>query len=57
MSVCMIKEHSRLNPDDMCFGLVLLLLLTISAHAQQGYSSRPVCLSVCHALILEITDN
>ncbi len=53
----MIKEHGRLNPDDMCCDLVLLLLLTLSAHAQQGYSSRPVCLSVCHDLILEITDN
>ena len=32
-------------------------LLTLSAHAREGYSSRPVCLSVCHALILENTDN
>ncbi len=35
MLVCMIKEHCRLNPDDMCCDLVLLLL-TLSAHAQQG---------------------
>ena len=28
-------------------------LLTLSMHAQEGYSSRPVC----HTLILEITDN
>ncbi len=32
-------------------------LLTLSVHARESYSSRPVCLSVCHALILEITDN
>ncbi len=41
--------------------LLLLLLLTLGAHAREGYSSRPVCLSVClsvcHTLILEITDN
>ncbi len=30
MSVCMIKEHGRLNPDGMCCDLVLLLL-TLSA--------------------------
>ncbi len=34
-----------------------LSLLTLSTHVQEGYSNRPVCLSVCHALILEITDN
>ncbi len=27
------------------------------AHGREGYSSHLVCLSVCHALILEITDN
>ncbi len=37
--------------------LLLLLLLTLSVYAQEGYSSRLVCLSVCHALILENTDN
>ena len=31
-----------------------LLLLILSVHVQEGLS---VCLSVCHALILEITDN
>ncbi len=30
-----------------------LYLINLSAHAREGYSSRPVC----HALILEITDN
>ena len=33
------------------------IFLALSAHARDGYSSRPVCLSVCQALILEITDN
>ena len=28
-------------------------LLTLSAHAREGYSSHFVCLSVCHFLILE----
>ena len=39
------------------FILVLVLLLTLSAHAREGYSSHfvtlSVCLSVCHFLILE----
>ncbi len=32
-------------------------LLTLGVHAREGYSSHPVCLSVCYTLILEITDN
>ncbi len=36
---------------------ILLLLTLLSAHAREDYNSHPVCLSVCHALILEITDN
>ena len=37
-----------------CDFVLLLLLLTLNAHAQQGYSSHPVGLSVCHALTLTI---
>ena len=33
----------------------LKLLLTLSAHAQDCYSSRFVCLSVCQHLILKMT--
>ncbi len=36
-------------------------LLALSMHVREGYSSHPVCLSVClsvcHAMILEITGN
>ena len=35
----------------------ILLLLTLGVHVCEGYGSHPVCLSVCHALILEITEN
>ena len=39
-------------------GLLLPLLLILSAHVREGYSSRPVAsLFVCHTLILEITDD
>ncbi len=37
--------------------VVVIVVVTLSWHAQEGYSGRPVCLSVCHALILKITDN
>ncbi len=48
-----LLAHSSINTCS------LFLLLTLNTHAQEGYSSRPVCLSVClsvcPALILEIT--
>ncbi len=31
--------------------------LTLSVHVRDGYSSHVVYLFVCHALILEITNN
>ncbi len=34
---------------------VLLLLLTLSVHAQEGYGNSSLCLPVCPALFLEIT--
>ncbi len=49
MSVCMIKEHCRLNPDNMCCDLVLLLL-TLSTHARNKVIV--VVLSVCLSVML-----
>ncbi len=45
--------HGKLSTDIYTeYGMLLTL-----AHALEGYSSLPVCLSVCHALSLEITYN
>ncbi len=36
---------------------IILFLFFFRERVYRGYSSRPVCLSVCHALILENTNN
>ncbi len=43
-----------------CFVVVVVILaaqslLTLSTHAQEGYSSRPVCLFVCLSVCLSPT--
>ena len=54
-SIC--RRKARLRHES--FSLNSHQLITLSEHVREGSSSRPVfvCLSVCHALILEITDN
>ncbi len=54
MLVCMIKEHSRLNPDDvdMCCDLVLLLLLLLLTLSTYCNRVVAVVLSVCLSVML-----
>ncbi len=50
------KPHRKLSKvlaTKWLLDYITYLILTV--HARQGYSSRPA--SVCHAQILEITDN
>ena len=49
----MVFMASQPHPHIVGKGLHLLGLLTLSAHAREGYSSHFVCQSVCHFSILE----
>ncbi len=41
------KSDNTPNFVFLASSVSLLLLLALSAHAREGYSSHPVCLSVC----------
>ncbi len=55
--VLIVKNRTPTTHLAIMFNIEKLMLLTLSTHAQESCSCGPVCLSVCHALNLEITDN
>ena len=53
MKIAYRMPHSPKELDEIEMEEEPLPLLTLSAHAREGYSSHFVCLSVCHFFILE----